>query len=160
MSANNGPKLPSYFSYIFNGIYQWLSDNQQTHYITVDLRDPGVRGLEQFQARKLDTLTLNISLTAAPNLHVGADALTFSCRFNGKNADVYIPHGALLALYGRETGEGMVFRASETPWTKVMPVLSEASTAGQSPSTETSSETATTAEPPRPTGKPSLRVVK
>lgn len=159
MSANNGPKLPSYFSYVFNGIYQWLSDNQQTHYITVDLRDPGVRGLEQFQARKLDTLTLNISLTAAPNLHVGTDALTFSCRFNGKNADVFIPFTALLALYGRESGEGMPFRVAEPQATRVMPVLSEAATSNQ-PQSDDVKPQPTAPEPPRPTGKPSLRVVK
>ena len=39
--------------------------------------------------------------------------LSFNARFGGQPMQVYVPMGAVLAIYARENGEGTVFTAEE-----------------------------------------------
>lgn len=162
MSAKTGGKLPSNTKYLFNAIYEWLVDNDQTPYIIVNLNYPGVRCPPQF---KQDSLTLNVSMTAAKHLHVGQDALTFGAGFQGKHYDLYIPLGALISIFGRESGEGMQLNLPDADkQRRVSPPLSPSATAEQEQAIKdyspASTDNSNSTPPPRPSGKPTLRVVK
>jgi stringent starvation protein B len=58
---------------------------------------------------------LNISPTAVLGLKLDNDGLMFSARFGGVPMEVYAPIGAVLGIYARENGQGMVFEAEEAP---------------------------------------------
>ncbi|HTO56261.1 MAG TPA: ClpXP protease specificity-enhancing factor SspB, partial [Pseudomonadales bacterium] len=56
--------------------------------------------------------------TAIRNLSIGNDRLEFDGRFGGRAYRVVAPIGAVLAVYAKETGEGMAFEpgnANEQP---------------------------------------------
>jgi stringent starvation protein B len=54
-------------------------------------------------------IVLNISNTAVRNLQVDNLFLEFDGRFGGNPITVVIPVGAVVAVYAKETGDGMVF---------------------------------------------------
>ena len=54
-------------------------------------------------------IILNISETAAHNLKLTNDAVSFRARFSGVPYDVWVPMRSVLGIYARETGQGMIF---------------------------------------------------
>ena len=50
---------------------------------------------------------LNIAERAVSHLEMGNDTIRFSARFGGVSHPVSVPVGAVLAIYARETGQGM-----------------------------------------------------
>lgn len=93
--------------YLARALYQWLLDNDQTPYVVVDAERPGVVVPEQFVQN--GQIVLNIAPTAVRDLFLENDAITFNARFGGKPLQVVVPLEALVALYARENGVGMVF---------------------------------------------------
>lgn len=93
--------------YIARALYEWLLDNDQTPYIVVDAERDGVQVPGQFIQN--GQIVLNIAPTAVRDLSLANDAVTFSARFSGQPMQVIVPCEALIALYARENGVGMVF---------------------------------------------------
>jgi stringent starvation protein B len=54
-------------------------------------------------------IILNISESAAHNLKLVNDSVSFRARFGGVPFDVWVPTGSILGIYARETGQGMIF---------------------------------------------------
>jgi stringent starvation protein B len=54
-------------------------------------------------------IVLNLSEGATQRLRLGNDEIEFDARFAGVIHHVRFPVGAVLGIYARETGEGMVF---------------------------------------------------
>ena len=105
------PKRP----YLLNAIHTWLLDNNETPYISVDAdRDIGSI-LES--AVKDGVVVLNVSPTAIESLDIGLDAMSFSCRFNGVRTSINLPMRSILAIYGKESGQGIEFNKLEYPET-------------------------------------------
>jgi stringent starvation protein B len=48
-------------------------------------------------------------------LKLDNDALEFNARFGGVAMQVYAPISAVLGIYARENGRGMIFDAEDTP---------------------------------------------
>jgi stringent starvation protein B len=48
-------------------------------------------------------------------LKLDNDGLMFSARFGGVPMEVYAPIGAVLGIYARENGQGMVFEVEDMP---------------------------------------------
>ena len=119
--------------YMIRAIYEWLVDNDCTPYLLVSAELPGVQVPRQYV--KDGQIVLNISPSAVVGLDVGNDELGFSGRFAGVAQDVRVPVAAVLGIYARENGQGMLFDAEEP-----------------SPSSP----------PPKPktSSKPSLKVIK
>ena len=93
--------------YLFRGLYEWLLDNQLTPHVIIAADLPGVEvPFEQVQDGQL---VLNISDTATRGLEISNDALSFSARFGGVARQIYVPMAAVVAIYARENGAGMVF---------------------------------------------------
>ncbi len=68
------------------------------------------RGIEVPRAYvKEGKIVLNLRLSATQRLAMGADEVQFDARFAGLVHHVRFPVSAVLGIYARETGEGMVF---------------------------------------------------
>ena len=93
--------------YLLRALYEWLADNQQTPQILVDAEVPGVEVPPH--TVKEGKVTLNISMTAVRDLELGDAAVSFSARFGGTPFAVYVPVAAVLAIFSRESNQGMVF---------------------------------------------------
>jgi stringent starvation protein B len=90
---------------------EWISDNGETAHIVVDATCEGVQVPAQYvQDGKI---VLNIGGAATQGLSLGNDTVEFSARFGGVPFPVRIPVRAVLGIYARESGEGMIFTDSE-----------------------------------------------
>lgn len=93
--------------YLIRAFYEWIIDNGLTPYVTVDATVEGAH-LPQPYVRD-GQIVLNISPRAVQQLQLGNDAISFSARFGGVSQQVVVPPRAVIAIYARENGEGMLF---------------------------------------------------
>ena len=94
-------------------MHEWISDNQQTPHIVVDASMSGVEVPRQYvQDGKI---ILNVSLNATSGLNLGNDHVMFRARFGGATHDVTVPIAAVMGIYARETGQGMIFSEADAP---------------------------------------------
>jgi stringent starvation protein B len=110
---------------------------------------PGVQVPTQFVQD--GRITLNISPAAVQNFDVLPELLWFSARFAGRAYEIQVPVGAVLAIFARENGEGVVF--GEVEPLDDAPAADPASAQDHGPSTDPGDR-------PRPSGRPHLRRVK
>ena len=88
-------------------MHEWMGDNGHTPHIVVDASVDGVTVPREHV--KDGKIILNISETAAHNLKLTNDAVSFRARFSGVPFDVWVPMRSVLGIYARETGQGMIF---------------------------------------------------
>ncbi|MFL2482294.1 MAG: ClpXP protease specificity-enhancing factor [Gammaproteobacteria bacterium] len=97
------PKKP----YFIRAMFDWISDNNYTPHILIDSSVDNVCVPNEFIEN--DRITLNISYSASNNLEINSNSISFDARFNGKSVNVNIPCEAVMNIFAKETGEGMVF---------------------------------------------------
>jgi stringent starvation protein B len=97
--------------YLIRALYEWVLDNQLTPYILVNAEIPGVDVPRQHVED--GKIILNIATHAIQNLNISNQAIEFDASFAGKPTNVYAPIKAILAIYARENGRGMVFNEEE-----------------------------------------------
>ncbi|MFL1404066.1 ClpXP protease specificity-enhancing factor [Marinobacter sp. M1N3S26] len=131
--------------YLVRAFNEWILDNHCTPHIVVDASIQGVQVPADHVAN--GQIVLNISPSAVKALAIGDEALEFSARFGGVPMQVYIPLPAVMAIYARENGEGMVFG-------------SEPGSPDPDGGKSRESERDTKDDSGRPSGRPSLKVVK
>ena len=102
-----GSELSSRRPYLLRAMHEWMSDNNQTPHIVVDANVEGVVVPSQFV--KDGRIVLNVSYSAASGIQIDNDNISFQARFGGTPMAVSIPMKAVLGIYGRESGEGMLF---------------------------------------------------
>jgi len=61
------------------------------------------------QAVQKGKVILNIDHGAVRELEMGNDLVTFKARFSGREHNVRVPVEAVLAIYAKENGQGMMF---------------------------------------------------
>ncbi len=105
--------------YLLRALYEWISDNSMTPHILVDAGFEGVEVPEQ--AVQKGKVILNIDKAAVHGLELGNEWLTFSARFSGKGHAVSVPLEAILAIYSKENGQGMMFALDDEPLTPADP---------------------------------------
>ena len=88
-------------------MHEWMADNGHTPHIVVDAALDGVSVPPEHV--KDGKIILNISESAAHNLKLSNDAVSFRARFGGVPFDVWAPMSSVLGIYARETGQGMIF---------------------------------------------------
>ncbi|NCF16029.1 MAG: ClpXP protease specificity-enhancing factor [Gammaproteobacteria bacterium] len=93
--------------YLIRAMHEWMADNGHTPHIVVDASFDGV--CVPVEHIKDGKIILNISDTAAHNLKLTNDAVSFRARFGGVPFDVWAPVRSVLGIYARETGQGMIF---------------------------------------------------
>ena len=101
------PKRP----YLLRALHEWMTDIGQTPHLVVDSAFPGVEVPQQYA--KDGRIVLNISYAATSSLHLGNEEIAFDGRFGGNRQRVRVPMRAVLGIYARETGEGLVFTPDE-----------------------------------------------
>lgn len=97
--------MTSHRPYLLRALYEWIADNGMTPHLLVDAARPGVQ--VPAQAVKDGKIVLNIADRAVAQLQMSNDDIRFSARFGGVSQAVVVPVGAVLAIYARETGQGM-----------------------------------------------------
>ena len=93
--------------YLLRALYEWITDNGLTPHILVDAGVDGVKVPDQ--AVQKGKVILNIDQAAVRSLDMANDWLTFNARFSGREFAVAVPVGAVLAVYAKENGQGMMF---------------------------------------------------
>ncbi|MEN0677549.1 MAG: ClpXP protease specificity-enhancing factor [Plesiomonas shigelloides] len=153
--------------YLVRAYYDWLLDNNLTPHLVVDAMLPGVQVPMDFV--RDGQIVLNIAPRAVGNLELGNDAIRFNARFGGIPQQVDVPMAAVLALYARENGAGTLFEpevAYDLPdEDEFVAAAEEEASANAEPNLVLVEELAgddngPDDEPPRPRGRPTLRVVK
>lgn len=105
--------LTSSQPYLLRAIYEWIVDNSLTPYILVDASNDDVQVPRQFVED--GKIVLNIAPRAVSNLQLSNEQVLFEARFSGKPMQVMLPMRAVLAIYAKENGQGMVFNESNEP---------------------------------------------
>lgn len=88
-------------------MYEWITDNSETPHIVVDATAESVVVPASYV--RDGKIVLNISPRATQRLVIGNDVVEFEARFGGRPFPVSVPVGAVLGVYARETGAGMIF---------------------------------------------------
>jgi stringent starvation protein B len=140
---------PSTKPYLMRAIYDWCVDSGYTPYISVTV-DSVTRVPMEYV--KDGQIVLNIGPVAVERFKLGNELIEFTARFNGAGRDISIPVGVVSAIYARENGQGLSFEVAPAE---------AADSAGHADAGESGAHGhETPPEPPRPSGKPSLRRVK
>ena len=93
--------------YLMRALNEWILENDCTPYVLVDAGMPRVQVPEEYVDN--GQIVLNISTSAVKSLLIDDDGLSFNARFGGVPIDLYVPMVAILAIYAKENGQGMVF---------------------------------------------------
>jgi stringent starvation protein B len=133
--------------YLVRAFNEWILDNDCTPYIVVDAGIQGVQVPTEHVAN--GQIVLNVSPGAVRGLVIGNGSLEFSARFGGVPMQVFIPLQAVMAIYAKENGDGMVFGSEP----------GSPDPDGPKP-TEKDSGKDDDSGADRPSGKPTLKVVK
>ncbi|MGE7990638.1 ClpXP protease specificity-enhancing factor [Pseudomonas sp. NPDC089554] len=138
--------------YLVRALYEWIVDNDCTPHMLVNAEYPAVQVPQGFASD--GQIVLNISPSAVRNLHMDNEAVSFEGRFGGVSHSLFVPAGAILGIYARENGQGMVFELEPPLMEAVDELEDESIEQGEDGPPEGGGQ------PPRPSGRPSLKVVK
>ena len=133
--------------YLIRAFYEWIADNDCTPYIAVDTTHPGVEVPTEYV--ESGRIILNISMTAVRGLKLDNAYISFNAQFGGRGRDIYVPVQAVIAIYAKENGKGMVFTEEEYE-----------DDGGGDESTSASGHAVKTSQTKSGKGKPNLTLVK
>ncbi len=100
--------------YLIRALYEWIVDNEFTPHIAVDAHANNVQVPQQY-VNKDGQIVLNVAPHAVVGLEMGNKAVSFNARFGGIPTDIYVPCHAILGIYARENGQGMMFEREADP---------------------------------------------
>ncbi|GFN46630.1 ClpXP protease specificity-enhancing factor SspB [Candidatus Regiella insecticola] len=101
------PEISPRRPYLLRAFYDELINSQLTPYLLVDTTEPNVK-LPPGQGCD-GRIIFNLSPYAVENLQLGNHEVSFNASFNYVPYHVIVPMKAVLAIYAKENGEGMVF---------------------------------------------------
>lgn len=135
--------------YIVRALYEWILENDCTPYVLVNAMADHVEVPRQFV--KNGQIVLNVSPVAVMDLLISNDVLVFNGRFGGVPMNIHVPMTAVMGIYARENGQGMMFDLEEPdPGPQTRPPKGSGPKGLQSKNPESTT----------PKNKPGLRVVK
>ncbi len=99
--------MTSHRPYLLRAMHEWVLDNNLTPYVIVDASANNV----EVPAGHVENgrIVLNLSTAAIRNMTISNECLEFDGRFGGRAFHVSAPINAVLAVYAKETGQGMAF---------------------------------------------------
>ena len=103
--TDDASPMTSHRPYLLRALYEWIADNGMTPHLLVDATLPGVQVPPQ--AVHEGKVVLNIADRAVTRLSIDNEWVGFTARFGGVSHPVMVPIAAILAIYARETGQGM-----------------------------------------------------
>jgi|SRR5690606_5581095 len=125
---NDVPRMTSHRPYLLRALYEWIVDNGMTPHLLVDATREGVR--VPAHTVKEGRVVLNVAERAVARLEMDNDAISFTARFGGVSHPVLVPVGAVLAIYARETGQGMAL-PDEPPGADDVPAAGQEAAPGR-----------------------------
>ena len=126
--------------YLIRAIYDWCADSGLTPYLAVRVDEMTRVPMAYI---KDGEIVLNLSMDAVRNLHISNDEVTCEGRFGGVPHRIVVPIAAVIGIFAKENGQGLVFQGQESA-----PMVPDDGDGGGKPPTHS------------PPTKPRLRVVK
>ncbi len=139
----NSPESTSTRPYLIRALHEWCIDNGFTPLITVHV-DVNTQVPKEHVKDK--EIVLNLSFDATSGLKLGNDYVEFKARFSGVARDISVPVNRIMAIYARETSQGMAFP--------------NIAALGNAPSEEASEEQVEQAPKVPVAARPALKIVK
>ena len=99
--------------YLMRALFDWILDNDLTPHLVVDAENKLSDVPRQFVEN--GRIVLNISPSAVRDLSLENDFVSFNARFSGKPTNISFPTNAVLGIYARENGQGMLFTDETDP---------------------------------------------
>lgn len=96
--------------YLIRAIYEWCVDCGLTPYLAVRVDE---RTEVPLAFVKEGEIVLNLSASAVRNLEMGNEIITCSGRFGGASFDLMVPVTAVMGIFAKENGQGLVFQGNE-----------------------------------------------
>ena len=93
--------------YLVRAMNEWMCDNGQTPHIVVNAQAEGVSVPSGHVAN--GRIILNIGPNAAHGLLLDNEGVSFNARFGGVEHSIVVPVAAIMGIYARESGQGVVF---------------------------------------------------
>ena len=93
--------------YLIRAYCDWMEDNKLTPHLLVNTKSLGVVIPECLDAN--GKMVLNISPSATDGRVISNETISFKARFQGKSQKIIVPCEAVLSIYAKENGEGMMF---------------------------------------------------
>jgi stringent starvation protein B len=150
--------------YLVRAIHEWCTDNGLTPYLAVSVTE-GVRVPPEHVRN--GEIVLNVGMLATDKLVIDNEQISFQARFSGRVHQIFVPMDNVVAIYAKETGNGMAFEvpkplAESEPRLAAVDGLTEAADDENKPEQDVQeSETLRDDPPPRPSGgRPKLTRVK
>ncbi len=131
--------------YLIRAIYDWCADSGLTPYLAVQV-DEYTQVPKSYV--KDGKIVLNISADAIRHLQIGNEDISCSGRFGGVSHQIMVPVSAVIGIFAKENGQGLVFNGHESSPTLTIPDENKAGENDEPP------------DSPTPSGKPNLRIVK
>lgn len=104
-------KIISKKPYLIKAILDWVLDNLLTPYVLVDAEVENTLVPRDFIND--GKIVFNITPGIVQSFDFTNHVMQFNARFGGKLQHVFIPTEAILAIYAKETGDGMMFDPNE-----------------------------------------------
>ncbi|MCG6943392.1 MAG: ClpXP protease specificity-enhancing factor [Thiohalocapsa sp.] len=137
--------------YLIRAIYDWIIDNGMTPHLMVDAEHPSAVVPMEFADD--GRIVLNVAPQAVHGFHIGNDMIRFSARFGGKPFAIELAPQAVLGLFARENGQGMLFPDEE-------PAAPEAEADADADADATAGTDNTSDDGDKKPSRPNLRIVK
>ncbi|HEU0189501.1 MAG TPA: ClpXP protease specificity-enhancing factor [Gallionella sp.] len=96
--------------YLIRAIYDWCVDSGLTPYLAVRV-DEQTEVPTAFV--KNGEIVLNLGAGAVRNLEMGNEMITCSGRFGGAPFDLMVPVVAVIGIFAKENGQGLVFQGGD-----------------------------------------------
>jgi stringent starvation protein B len=97
--------------YLIRAIHEWCVDSGLTPYLAVRVND---RTEVPVAYVKDGEIVLNLSVGAVRNMELGNEWITCSGRFGGSSFDLIVPVDAVIGIFAKETGQGLVFQGADS----------------------------------------------
>lgn len=97
--------------YLIRAIYEWCADSGLTPYLAV--RVDGQTRVPMSYVKDGE-IVLNLGMDAVRNLQMGNEEITCGGRFGGVPQQLIVPIAAVIGIFAKETGQGLVFEGQES----------------------------------------------
>ncbi len=96
--------------YLIRAIYEWCVDSALTPYLAVKVNEQTEVPIAYV---KDGEIVLSLSVSAVRNLEMGNEYITCSGRFGGSPFNLIVPVVAVIGIFAKETGQGLIFQAED-----------------------------------------------
>lgn len=93
--------------YLLRAIHDWITDNEMTPHIVIKANVYGVQVPQDFVQN--DQITLSTAIRSVHELVIDEEGVRFGATFGGTYHQIHATLPSILAIFARESGQGMVF---------------------------------------------------